>query len=173
MTHGGENAEAYFSHDGQRLIFQSTRDGRTCDQQYTMRIDGSDVKRVSNGQGKTTCGYYMDGDRRIFFASTHATDTTCPPKPDPSKGYVWGLDPFDIYSARADGSGLRRLTSYGVYTAEGDYHNITVDLRVNCAVPTFIIGGKLFFYPVVECSTIGCKVDPKTGIMIEPAHSTP
>src|ERR1041384_2715011 len=80
LTHGGENAEAYFSHDGTHLIFQSTRNGRTCDQEFTMRVDGTDVKRVSNGLGKTTCGYYMDGDRRIFFASTHATDTTCPPK---------------------------------------------------------------------------------------------
>src|SRR4051812_45577254 len=40
LTNGGENAEAYFSHDGRRLIFQSTRDGRTCDQQYVMNIDG-------------------------------------------------------------------------------------------------------------------------------------
>ena len=119
LTHGSANAESYFSHDGQRLIFQSTRDGRKCDQQYTMRLDGSDLKRVSNGQGKTTCGYYMDGDRRIFYASTHAADTTCPPRPDPSKGYVWGLDPFDIYVANADGSALKRLTNYGVYTAEG------------------------------------------------------
>jgi Tol biopolymer transport system component len=119
LTNGGENAEAYFSHDGQRLIFQSTRDGRTCDQQYTMKVDGTDLHRVSNGQGKTTCGYYLDGDKRILFASTHATDTTCPPRPDPSKGYVWGLDPFDIYVANADGSGIRALTKYGVYTAEG------------------------------------------------------
>ena len=28
LTFGGENAEAYFSADGSRLIFQSTRDGR-------------------------------------------------------------------------------------------------------------------------------------------------
>ena len=119
LTHGSANAEAYFSHDGQHLIFQSTRDGRTCDQQYTMRLDGSDVKRVSNGQGKTTCGYYMNGDRRIFYASSYAADTTCPPKPDPSKGYVWGLSPFDIYVANADGSATKRLTNYGVYTAEG------------------------------------------------------
>jgi Tol biopolymer transport system component len=118
LTDGGENAEAYFSRDGQRLIFQSTRDGRTCDQQYTMKVDGTDLKRVSNGQGKTTCGYYMDGDRRILYASTHAADTACPPRPDPSKGYVWGLDPFDIYTANADGTGTRPLTSYGVYTAE-------------------------------------------------------
>ncbi len=119
LTFGGENAEAYFSRDGKRLIFQSTRDGRSCDQQYVMNVDGSGVRRVSTGFGKTTCGYFFDGDRRIFFASTHAADTACPPKPDPSKGYVWGLDPYDIYVANPDGSGLRRLTNYGVYTAEG------------------------------------------------------
>jgi Tol biopolymer transport system component len=119
LTHGGENAEAYFSSDGQRLIFQSTRDGRTCDQQYIMNIDGTGVRRVSTGSGKTTCGYFFAGDQKIFFASSHAVDTTCPPKPDPSKGYVWRLDPFDIYTANADGSGLQRLTNYGVYTAEG------------------------------------------------------
>jgi TolB protein len=119
LTFGGENAEAYFSGDGKRLIFQSTRDGRTCDQQYVMNADGSGVRKVSTGFGKTTCGYFFDGDRKIFFGSTHAADSACPPKPDPSKGYVWGLDPYDIYTANDDGSSLRRLTNYGVYTAEG------------------------------------------------------
>ncbi len=119
LTFGGENAEAYFSRDGKRLIFQSTRDGRSCDQEFVMNVDGSNVQRVSTGFGKTTCGYFYDGDAKIFFGSTHAADTACPPKPDPSKGYVWGLDPYDIYVANPDGTGLKRLTSYGVYTAEG------------------------------------------------------
>ena len=119
LTAGGENAEAYFSHDGKRLIFQSTRDGRTCDQQYIMNTDGTQSHRVSNGLGKTTCGYFMNGDRRIFFASSHAVDSACTPRPDPSKGYLWRLDPYDIYTANPDGSALRRLTNYGVYTAEG------------------------------------------------------
>jgi Tol biopolymer transport system component len=118
LTNGGENAEAYFSRDGRRLIFQSTRDGRPCDQQYVMNVDGSDVRRVSTGTGKTTCGFFYAGDDRILFGSSHALQQDCPPKPDPSKGYVWRLDPFDIYTARPDGSDLRRLTNYGVYTAE-------------------------------------------------------
>lgn len=118
LTNGGENAEAYFSGDGRQLIFQSTRDGRSCDQEYVMNVDGTGLRRVSTGTGKTTCGFFYANDERILFGSSHALQTECPARPDPSKGYVWGLDPFDIYTARADGSELRRLTDYGVYTAE-------------------------------------------------------
>lgn len=118
LTNGGENAEAYFSADGRRLIFQSTRDGRSCDQEYVMSVDGTGLERVSTGTGKTTCGFFYANDQRILFGSSHAVQQACPAKPDPSKGYVWGLDPFDIYTARPDGSDLRRLTNYGVYTAE-------------------------------------------------------
>ena len=119
VTFGGENAEAYFSRDGQWLTFQSTRDGRACDQQYVMRVDGTGLKRISNGNGKTTCGWFLPDGQRLFFASSHTHDSSCPPKPDPSKGYVWGLDRFDIYTVNRDGTGLRRLTNYDVYTAEG------------------------------------------------------
>ena len=118
LTYGGENAEAYFSPDGRKLIFQSTRDGRSCDQQYVMNVDGSGLRRVSYGTGKTTCGYFFDGGRRIVYASTHHADSACPPRPDPSRGYVWRLDPFDLFTANADGTDRDRLTAYGVYTAE-------------------------------------------------------
>ena len=118
LTAGGENAEAYFSADGRRLVFQSTRDGRACDQEFVMNVDGSGLRRVSTGTGKTTCGFFYANDERVLFGSSHALEQDCPPKPDPSKGYVWGLDPFDIYTAKPDGSDLRRLTNYGVYTAE-------------------------------------------------------
>jgi len=118
LTAGGENAEAYFSADGRRLVFQSTRDGRSCDQEYVMNVDGSGLRRVSTGTGKTTCGFFYANDERVLFGSSHALQQDCPPRPDPSKGYVWRLDPYDIYTAKPDGSDLRRLTNYGVYTAE-------------------------------------------------------
>ena len=119
LTFGGENAEAYFSPDGRSLIFQSTRDGNACDQIYTMRIDGSDLRRVSTGAGRTTCGYYYPGGKEILFASTHRAAAQCPPKPSYERGYVWPIyDGYDIYRANADGSNLRALTNTPGYDAE-------------------------------------------------------
>ena len=119
LTFGGENAEAYFSPDGTRLIFQSTRDGRECDQIYTMKIDGTDLKLVSTGTGRTTCGYFFPGGKEILFASTHKTGEACPPKPSFEKGYVWPIyAAYDIYRANADGSNLRPLTTTPGYDAE-------------------------------------------------------
>jgi len=119
LTFGGENAEAYWSPDGRWITFQSTRDGRTCDEQFVMRANGADVQRVSDGRGKTTCGWFFPGSDRLFFASSTAHDSLCPARPDPSKGYVWPLDKYDIYTVNRDGSELKRLTNYDVYTAEG------------------------------------------------------
>jgi TolB protein len=119
LTFGGENAEAYFSADGTRLIFQSTREGVACDQIFTMKIDGSDLKRVSTGKGRTTCGYYLPGGKDIVYASTHKADEACPPKPSFSRGYVWPIyDGYDIYRANPDGSNLRPLTTTPGYDAE-------------------------------------------------------
>jgi biopolymer transport protein ExbD len=72
MTDGGQNAEAYFSRTGERLIFQATMPGVTeCDQQFTMGLDGQNLELVSTGVGRTTCGYFFDGGERIVYSSTH------------------------------------------------------------------------------------------------------
>jgi TolB protein len=119
LTFGGENAEAYFSTDGTRLIFQSTREGVPCDQIFTMKVDGSDLRRVSTGDGRTTCGYFYPDGKEIVFASTHETAPECPPRPSFSRGYVWPIyDGYEIYRANADGSGLRPLTRTPGYDAE-------------------------------------------------------
>ena len=118
LTFGGENAEAYFSFDGKQVIFQSTRAPYKCDQIFTMNVDGSSVKMVSTGLGRTTCGYFTP-DGRIVYASTHLGSPECPPVPSRSLGYVWPLyRTFDIFSARPDGTDLRRLTNGDGYDAE-------------------------------------------------------
>lgn len=119
LTSGGENAEAYFSPDGSQLIYQSTGAGYPCDQIYTMKIDGSDNRRVSTGTGRTTCGYFYASGKEILFASTHETAKECPPRPSYARGYVWPVyHGYDIYRGNADGTGLKPLTRTQGYDAE-------------------------------------------------------
>jgi TolB protein len=119
LTFGGENAEAYLSFAEDRLIFQSKRDSLACDQIFTMALDGSDVKMISSGKGRTTCSYFLPGDTQILYASTHAAADDCLPEPDRSKGYVWKLyDEYDIYVANADGSDVKVLSASPGYDAE-------------------------------------------------------
>jgi TolB protein len=123
LTFGGENAEAYFSPDGKKLIYQSTTERGGCDQQYVMDLATGESKLVSSGKGRTTCGYfaYPMGDR-ILYASTEAVDTACPPPQDRSRGYIWGVYPsYDIYVAKADGSEKKRITSTPGYDAEATW----------------------------------------------------
>lgn len=120
LTFGGQNAEAYFSWDGSKLIFQSTRPPFRCDQIFTMNVDGSDLRLASTGKGRTTCGFFFPDGKRFIYASTHLGDEACPPGPDPARGYVWPVYPaYDIFSARLDDSGLKRLTDRWGYDAEG------------------------------------------------------
>src|SRR5215468_1131569 len=119
LTNEGENAEAYFSPDGKKLIFQRAAKGDGCDQIFSMNIDGSDMKMLSNGQGKTTCSYFTPDNKHIIYASTFKASPDCPPKPDYSRGYVWSLFPgFDILIADLDGSNVRPLTTTARYDAE-------------------------------------------------------
>jgi Tol biopolymer transport system component len=89
------------------------------DQIYVVRADGTGLRRVSNGKGKTTCAFFLPGDDRVLFASTHHLAPEPPPPPDMKRGYVWALHPeYDLFTAKLDGSDLRQLTSTPGYDAE-------------------------------------------------------
>ncbi len=120
LTHGGENAEAYWSPDGTELIFQSTRPPYGCDQIFRLPIDDPEnLTLVSTGTGRTTCAYFSADAERVIFSSTHETSAECPPTPDYSRGYVWPIyDSYQIYTAAKDGSDLRPLTDSPAYDAE-------------------------------------------------------
>ena len=139
LTSGGQNAEAYWSPDGKRLIFQSTRDGRDCDQIYIMNADGSGVRMVSTGKGVTTCGYFLADGKHIIYASTHEAGESCPARPDRSRGYVWAVYPsFDIYLATDTGKILKKLTDAPGYDAEA-----TVNWKTKKIVYTSLASGDL------------------------------
>jgi len=123
LTFGGQNAEAYFGPDDEWLIFQATPDSLVCDQIYVMRIDGSEKRMVSTGDGVTTCSYffYPDGGR-ILYSSTHLAGEACPQRPDYSQGYVWPIHPgYDVFAAGPDGSDPVRLTDTPGYDAEATF----------------------------------------------------
>jgi TolB protein len=120
MTLEGENAEAYFSGDDKLLSLQRHVGGpETCDQIYIMDVATAQMRQVSTGKGRTTCGYIFPGNDRFLYSSTHLGGDACPPQPDMSQGYVWAIyDTFDIFTAKMDGSDLRRLTNSPGYDAE-------------------------------------------------------
>ncbi len=143
LTFGGENAEAYFSFDGTRLSFQARGADEGCDRIYTMPTTGAPTPtRVSSGLGATTCAHYFPDGNSLLFASTHLGAEACPPRPDMSQGYVWAIhDTFDIFSARADGSELKRLTETPGYDAEG-----TVCAKDGSIIFTSVRDGDLELY---------------------------
>lgn len=100
ITHEGVNAEAYWSQDGSLFSFQAIRKGYSqCDQIFRMTANGEQVKMISNGKGRTTCSYFLPGNRHFVYSSTmDSLGAGCPPSPDPSAGYVWPVyKTMDIY----------------------------------------------------------------------------
>jgi Tol biopolymer transport system component len=120
LTTDGDNGEAYFSGDGKKLIFQSSRGGYSCDKIWTMNIDGSDKRMVSPNHGAHTCSFFFPDGKRIVYSSTSHLPGDCPPKPETPAGarYVWPLYPYDIYTANPDGTDRVRLTDNPQYDAE-------------------------------------------------------
>ncbi|SPP64900.1 hypothetical protein [Nitrospira lenta] len=133
LTFGRQNAEAYFSFTGNKLIFQSTNNWMKdtyaatlkpgdiplgCYQMYVMDLESESVRLVSTGSGATTCGYFFPGDRRVLYSSTHLHGPNCPPKPKREGPYRWALDDYDLFAARIDGQEMQRLTNTPGYDAE-------------------------------------------------------
>lgn len=129
LTFGGDNAEAYFSPDGKHLAMQSNNKtwGLKCDQIFAVDIAkaaGNASYRptmISNGEGRTTCSYYMPDGGHILFASTFEGGKECPAEPPPRKDrkYLWQVHPdYDIYVADTNGRIVTKLTDEPGYDAE-------------------------------------------------------
>ena len=146
LTSGGQNAEAYWSPDGKKLIFQSTRDPHQCDQIYVMNADGSNQRMVSTGKGVTTCGYFLSDNKHVVYGSTHEASPDCPARPDRTKGYVWAVYAgFDIYLGDETGKLAKKMTDTPGYDAEA-----TINWKSKKIVYTSMASGDLDLWSMNE-----------------------
>ena len=126
VTFGGDNAEAYWSFDDSKLVFQSNNSawGMQCDQMFLMNIEetfkDSQPPMISTGMGRTTCAYFLPDNEHIVYASTHLVNKECPEVPLRKNGkYVWPVyDSFDIFVADLKGNIITQLTNEPGYDAE-------------------------------------------------------
>ena len=104
-----------------------------------MNADGSDQKLVSTGKGRTTCAYFLKDNKHIVYGSTHEAGDACPPPPDRSKGYLWGVFPgYEIYLATDQGKIVKKLTKMPGYDAEA-----TVNFKTGRIIYTSMESGDL------------------------------
>ncbi|MDO9256449.1 MAG: hypothetical protein Q7U54_13110 [Bacteroidales bacterium] len=161
LTFGGDNAEAYFSFDSKNLSFQcnNSKWDLKCDQIFNLDIVQA-VKDstyrptlISTGLGRTTCSYFMPGNKQILYASTHLGSKECPPNPEPRADhkYLWAIYPdFDIFVADLNGKIVKQLTDLSGYDAEA-----TVSPDGNKIVFTSTRNGDLDLY---TCDIDGSNV---------------
>ena len=147
LTFGGDNAEAYFSFDNRSIVWQKTRasEGIPCDQIFVADLDKPEKSVMrSTGRGRTTCAYFLPGNKDVVFASTHHKMDSCPPVPDRKAigKYVWAIYPeFDIFVADEKGKIRRQLTDHPGYDAEA-----TVSPKGDKIVFTSMRSGDLELY---------------------------
>ena len=130
LTFGGNNAEAYWSFNNKYLTFQSDNPkwGLSCDQIFMLDIKKAQKKKgeympgkISTGDGRTTCSYFMPDNKHILYASTHEGGKMCPPPPTrrADNKYLWPIyNTFDIFVADTKGKITGQLTKEPGYDAE-------------------------------------------------------
>lgn len=118
LTRDGTHAEAYWSFSGKNIILMAERAGDPADQIYDLDVATGALIRLSGGEGKCTCAYFLP-DGRYLYGSTHLSGPKPPARPDRSKGYLWPFfREFEIFLREKDGS-LKQLTHNDGYDAEG------------------------------------------------------
>jgi Tol biopolymer transport system component len=128
---GMRSGEGYFSGDSKTLIFQSEREeGNPFYQIYLLDLETGDIRRVSSGVGKTTCGFFRPDGQQAIFSSTHLDPRAMEKQrlelgfraSGKQRRYSWDYDEsMDIFAVQLDGGATHRLTDAPGYDAEGSF----------------------------------------------------
>jgi TolB protein len=151
LTFGADNAEAYWSFDGKMISFQSNNRvwGLHCDQIFYMPLEedlsrGAKPPMISSGWGRTTCSFFLPGDKQVLYASTYLGGKECPKDVERKPGgkYLWPVyDSYDIFVADLNGKIVRQLTNTPGYDAEA-----TISPKKDKIVFTSMRNGDLDLY---------------------------
>jgi len=116
----GYDGGAFFSPDGKKLVFRSSRPKTEAEitkykdllsrglveptnmELYTVNIDGSDLKQITNLGKANWAPFFHPSGNRIIFSSNHKS----------ARGYD-----FQLYMIHADGSGLEQITHESIFNA--------------------------------------------------------
>lgn len=132
MTFSGKRSgEGYFSPDGKTMIFQSEREKTNPFYQiYTMDMASREIRRVSNGIGKTTCSWIHPNKKQVLYSSTHE-DKNAKLKmreelsfqaSGKTRRYSWDYDEnYEIYVSPIIGGPAKNITKTLGYDAEASF----------------------------------------------------
>lgn len=128
--------EGYFSPDGTKIIYQAEEKtgGNPFYQIFVQDLKTGSFRRISPGNGRTTCAAFHPDGKKLIFASSHLDPDTKKHQEaeykqredDMKKGirrrYTWDFDPFmEIFEGDLDGGNLKNLTNSKGYDAEGSF----------------------------------------------------
>ena len=106
------DAEATLSPKGDKIVFTSMRSGDP--ELYTMNIDGSDVKQITNGLGYDGGAFFSpDGKKIVFRASRPTSEEDVNTYKDLLKQGLVMPTAMELYTCDADGKNLKQVTHLG------------------------------------------------------------
>lgn len=125
---GRRSGEGYFNDDGSMMIFQSEREKENpFFQIYLLDLSNNNIRRLSPGYGKSTCGWINPGSTAVIFASTHLDQKWNIKKEKEfefrasgrKKRYAWDFDEhYDIFWLDLKTQRIQNLTKTYGYDAE-------------------------------------------------------
>ncbi len=101
-----EGAECYFSPDGRSLIYNGKEAGDPTHQVYTIRLDGTNRKRI-NDKGADACSYWNPNGKGMIWTSTRDHLDMKPGNFSDVRDYPQGAE---IYTSDLDGGHVVRMT---------------------------------------------------------------
>jgi len=112
-----EGAECYFSPDGLSLIYNGKEEGDPTHQVYTIRLDGTNRRRI-NDKGADACSYWNPNGKGLIWTSTRDHWDMKPGNFSDVRDYPQGAE---ISVSDLTGGNVVRMTDNACYDAEVTY----------------------------------------------------